>query len=119
MPPKAPADPSAPPLAAFNTDEIQTLIKRSVDDVVPTDAAYDPDRVAQWSNDILENTVGRLAALQRPFKYGCTCLVSHKTGAGACSATSAHWDEATDGCQTFRVELRDLWVIVTVFGLAI
>lgn len=42
-----------------------------------------------------------------------------KVGAGLHSASSCFWDNMTDGSCTVKWENKTIYVIVTVFGLAI
>jgi len=48
-----------------------------------------------------------------------TCAIMQKNGAGFHAASSCYWDNLTDGSCTVRWENKTMYVIVSVFGLAI
>jgi len=41
------------------------------------------------------------------------------SAAGLCTGVSCWWDNQTDGSKTFRIELKYMYLIITVFGLSI
>ena len=49
-------------------DEVEALVKESIDAVLEN-APYKHDFVGQWTNDVVETCVKRLAGLGKPFKY--------------------------------------------------
>jgi len=75
--------------------------------------------VSQWSSNIVEQSLKRLTALGKPFKYVVSVVILQKTGAGLHTASSCYWDNATDGSCTVRWENKTMYVISSVFGLAI
>lgn len=48
-----------------------------------------------------------------------TCAIMQKNGAGFHAASSCYWDNMTDGSCTVRWENKTMYVIVSVYGLAI
>uniref|UniRef100_A0A8C9RYB6 Dynein light chain Tctex-type 1 n=1 Tax=Scleropages formosus TaxID=113540 RepID=A0A8C9RYB6_SCLFO len=80
---------------------------------------YQHSRVNQWSSSVVENCLGQLTKLGKPFKYIVTCIIMQKNGAGLQTATSCFWDNTTDGSCTVRWENKSMYCIVSVFGLAI
>jgi dynein light chain Tctex-type 1 len=74
--------------------------------------AYQHNKVNQWTSNILEACLKRLAALNKPFKYigiyvccsgmpfpsrTVTATILQKNGAGLHTSSSCFWDNATDG----------------------
>ncbi|CAG9461412.1 unnamed protein product [Pedinophyceae sp. YPF-701] len=104
--------------ATFVGDEVGTVIKDSIDEVLQNQQ-YEPRQVPQWTSSCLETCVRKLTNLQKPMKYIVTCVIMQKTGAGLCTACSCWWDNAMDGSRTFRWENKTMYCLVTVFGLAI
>uniref|UniRef100_A0A8C9S4Z7 Dynein light chain Tctex-type 1 n=1 Tax=Scleropages formosus TaxID=113540 RepID=A0A8C9S4Z7_SCLFO len=82
-------------------------------------STYQHSRVNQWSSSVVENCLGQLTKLGKPFKYIVTCIIMQKNGAGLQTATSCFWDNTTDGSCTVRWENKSMYCIVSVFGLAI
>eukprot|EP00161_Ancyromonas_sigmoides_P000621 TRINITY_DN1047_c0_g1_i1.p2 TRINITY_DN1047_c0_g1~~TRINITY_DN1047_c0_g1_i1.p2 ORF type:complete len:132 (-),score=99.21 TRINITY_DN1047_c0_g1_i1:48-392(-) len=105
--------------SSFVVEDVQTIIKDSVDATLPTTQAYAHGKVGQWTSNIVEQCLKRLSALNKPFKYVVTCLVMQRNGAGLHTASSCYWDNTTDGSCTFRWDGKFIVVITTVFGLAI
>ncbi len=99
-------------------DEVEALVKESIDAVLEN-APYKHDFVGQWTNDVVETCVKRLAGLGKPFKYVVTCVIMQRNGAGLHTAASCFWDNDTDGSRTVRWENQSLYAVVTAFGLAL
>ena len=66
-------------------------------DAVLANAPYKHAFVGQWTNDVVETCVKRLAGLNKPFKYVVTCVIMQRNGAGLHTAASCFWDNDTDG----------------------
>jgi len=111
----SPPDPSQ---AAFVPDDVNDIIKETVDGVLQNQDYAHP-LVGQWTNDVVAQCVRRLTALGKPFKYVVTCVIMQRTGAGLHTASSCYWDTETDGSRTVRWENKTMYCIVSVFGLAI
>ncbi|CAD7694751.1 unnamed protein product [Ostreobium quekettii] len=75
-------------------------------------------QLGQWTSNILEHSIKKLAGLNKPFKYIVTCIIMQKNGAGLHTAASCYWDNSTDGSRTVRWENKTLYCICTVFGVA-
>ena len=65
-------------------------------DGVLKDASYDDSKVDQWINDICEETMKKLAATMKPFKYIVTCTLTQKTNAGLQVTSSHYWKNSSD-----------------------
>mmetsp|Transcript_28814 Transcript_28814/g.63480 ORF Transcript_28814/g.63480 Transcript_28814/m.63480 type:complete len:114 (-) Transcript_28814:924-1265(-) len=104
--------------AAFVADDVSNIIKESIDAVLQNQQ-YNENKVSQWTSVCLENTIKKLTALNKPFKYVVTCVIMQKNGAGLHTAASCWWDSATDGSRTVRWENKSMYCICTVFGLAL
>ena len=102
----------------FVGDDVNDIIKESIDAVLGN-APYKHAFVGQWTNDVVETCVKRLAALNKPFKYVVTCVIMQRNGAGLHTASSCYWDNDTDGSRTVRWENKSMYCVTTVFGLAI
>nr|ALX72360.1 cell protein CPr5 [Odontobuthus doriae] len=102
----------------FVIDDVSTIIKEAVEGIIAGNA-YQHSKVNQWTNSIVEQILGQLTKLNKPFKYIVTCIVMQKNGAGLHTASSCYWDDSTDGSCTVRWENKTVYCIVSVFGLAI
>ncbi|KAI8803438.1 Tctex-1 [Cladochytrium replicatum] len=102
----------------FVVEEVNTVIKESIENTIQN-AAYHHNKVAQWNSNIVELCLKKLTQLNKPFKYIVTCTVMQKNGAGLHAASSAFWDSTTDGSTTYKYDSKTMYVIVSVFGLAI
>ncbi|KTF81972.1 hypothetical protein cypCar_00045612 [Cyprinus carpio] len=103
---------------AFVVDEVSSIVKESLEAVIGRNP-YEQKRVNQWVSSVVEQCLGQLSKLSKPFKYIVTCIIMQKNGAGLQSASSCFWDNTTDGSCTVRWENKHLYCIVSVFGLAI
>ncbi|KAF4516791.1 hypothetical protein B566_EDAN004630 [Ephemera danica] len=102
----------------FNADEVSPIIKEAVEKVIGGNS-YEQGKVNSWSNSVVEACLTTLTKHQKPFKYIVTCTIMQKNGAGLHTASSCYWDNTTDGSCTVRWENKTMYVIVSVFGLAI
>ena len=89
--------------AVFVGDDVNDIIKESIDAVLEN-APYKHAFVGQWTNDVVETCVKRLAALNKPFKYVVTCVIMQRNGAGLHTASSCYCNNDTDGSRTVRWE---------------
>ncbi|XP_041831703.1 dynein light chain Tctex-type 1 [Melanotaenia boesemani] len=103
---------------AFDVDEVREIVKEAVETTIGENA-FQQSRVHQWSNSVVEQCLGQLGKLGKPFKYIVNCVIMQKTGAGLQTASSCFWDNATDGSCTVKWENETMYCIITVFGLAI
>mmetsp|Transcript_2467 Transcript_2467/g.5085 ORF Transcript_2467/g.5085 Transcript_2467/m.5085 type:complete len:114 (-) Transcript_2467:74-415(-) len=103
--------------AAFVAEDVNNIIKESIDSIL-LNATYTQQKVGQWTSQIVESCMKRTTALNKPFKYVVTCVIMQKNGAGLHTASSCYWDNATDGSRTVRWENKTMYCVTTVFGLA-
>lgn len=75
----------------FSPDDVNSLIKESVDAVL-AGQQYSEVKVGQWTSACLEGCMQRLSALERPYKYVVTCIIMQKTG-GSCVCVSVGKEE--------------------------
>jgi dynein light chain Tctex-type 1 len=106
------------PETTFVVDEVSTVIKESVETTIGVNT-YQHQKVSQWSSNIVEQCLKRLTGLGKPFKYVVSVVILQKKGAGLHTASSCYWDNSTDGSCTVRWENKTMYVIASVFGLAI
>jgi len=104
--------------AAFVVEDVQNIIKESVEGTLQN-AVYHPSKVPQWTNNVVEQCMKRLSALNKPFKYIVTIIIMQRNGAGLHTASSCYWDNSSDGSYSHKWENKSMCCITTVFGLAI
>ncbi|XP_053545882.1 dynein light chain Tctex-type 1-like [Bombina bombina] len=105
---------------SFVVDEVSGITKESIESSIGGNGnAYQHNKVNQWTNNVVEQTLSQLTKLSKPFKYIVTCVIMQKNGAGLHTASSCFWDNSTDGSCTVRWENKTMYCIVTAFGLAI
>lgn len=104
--------------STFVPDEAKTRMKEVVDALL-VDATYDQAMVAKWVNAIVEDTTKAMVSMNKPFKYITTCVIMQRTGAGLHTASSCYWDSTLDGYAVLRVDLKTMYIIATVFAVAL
>lgn len=102
----------------FVVDDVTNVIKESVESVIGSNA-YQHNKINQWTSNVVEQCLSQLTKMNKPFKYIVTCVIMQKNGAGLHTASSCFWDSTTDGSCTVKWENKTMYVIVSVFGLAI
>lgn len=102
----------------FIAEDISTVIQECLENILGG-STYQSSKTDAWTNQVVEACLGKLAALEKAFKYSVTCTLMQKTGAGLHAASSCWWDPNTDGSCTVRWENKTMHCVVTVFGLAL
>lgn len=85
---------------------------------------YTKDKVNVWCNSILDNAIRNLNKLEKPFKYALTCIIQQNNGAGLVTTGinekikkgCGNYDDNTDGIVSIQKEIRDIIVVMTVYG---
>eukprot|EP01027_Heterolobosea_sp_BB2_P015306 GEZU01021913.1.p1 GENE.GEZU01021913.1~~GEZU01021913.1.p1 ORF type:complete len:116 (+),score=18.15 GEZU01021913.1:107-454(+) len=106
------------PLGVFNPDEVKAIIENSVKQTL-SNVSYNVKKIDQWTSNIIEEILKRLAELKKPFKYVVTCIVQQRTGAGLHSAFSANWDISGDGVCSDTWSNDSMHCVTTVFAVGI
>lgn len=102
-------------------EDVGNILKESIDSVLQN-ATYNHKKVGQWTNAIVENSIKRLTAQNKPFKYigvyglGCfLCLLCSSVNPKAMNAETSNtfpWsrfgssdlrDHAADWCRPAHV----------------
>nr|XP_020445390.1 dynein light chain Tctex-type 1 isoform X2 [Monopterus albus] len=104
----------------YQTEEEESafVVEESVEATIGRNT-YQHNRVNQWSTSVVEQCLGQLGKLGKPFKYIVNCIIMQKNGAGLQTASACFWDNSTDGSCAVRWENKSMYCIVNVFGLAI
>ena len=76
--------------------------------------------VNNWTSNVVEGCLKRLASLSKPFKYVVAANIMQRCGAGVHTAATCWWDAETDGkmCVTYDKN-STMYVVVSVFWVAI
>jgi len=102
----------------FPEEDVDTIVKNAITSFLDS-AAYNPRKVNDWINTIVDSCLKELQSLNRPFKYIVSCVIMQKNGAGLETAASLFCDITKDGRVTVPWENATMHVIVTVYGLAL
>mmetsp|Transcript_12050 Transcript_12050/g.48500 ORF Transcript_12050/g.48500 Transcript_12050/m.48500 type:complete len:117 (+) Transcript_12050:77-427(+) len=102
----------------FPQEDIETIVKNAITSTL-SDHLYNPKKVNDWINTIVDACLKELQSLNRPFKYVVTCVIMQKNGAGLDTGTALFWDTSKDGLVCIPWENPTMHVIITVFGAAL
>ncbi|KAK9828431.1 hypothetical protein WJX81_007530 [Elliptochloris bilobata] len=97
---------------------MDTLIRESVSQTIG-DNPFSQARVHQWTSNMTDGCLKRLAALNKPFKYVCHFALGQRAGAGLQAASTVRWNDKTDGKMSVKWESQTVLVLATVFWLAV
>ncbi|EIE23536.1 dynein light chain 9, partial [Coccomyxa subellipsoidea C-169] len=98
--------------------EVDALIRETIVLTLGSDSQFDHNNMNQWTNEIIEGCLKRLAGLGKPFKYVVPGDLL-QVGAGLHSACTARWNDKTDGKLTVQWENRTVLVLATAYWLAV
>lgn len=102
----------------FVADDVSTLIQETIEQILGG-SSYQSSKIDAWSNQVIEQSLAKLTAQDKAFKYLVTATLMQKMGAGLHAATSCYWDASTDGSCTVKWENKTMICAVSVFGLAV
>lgn len=109
--------------AEFPSEDVEQIVKAAIHACFPEekggDKIYNPRKVNDWINTIVDSCLKNLVDMERPFKYIITCIIMQKNGAGMDAAASMFWDNGKDGCTVVPWENSTMHCVVTVYGLAL
>ncbi|OSX81576.1 hypothetical protein BU14_0014s0123 [Porphyra umbilicalis] len=103
------------PLRVNDETFMRSTVQKTVKEVIGAEE-YAHARTDGWTNDIVDNLVKNLVALDRSYKYIVTCMIVQKCGAGMRSSTQCFWNPASDIGLSVQVENPSMYVITTVFA---
>ena len=102
----------------FSSEDVETVVKNTVSTVLEA-GMYNPKKVNDWCNSIIDISLKELQSLARPYKYVITALIMQKNGGGMVSAASMYWDNTKDGVCKVTWENGTMHCVVTVYGLSV
>jgi dynein light chain Tctex-type 1 len=102
----------------FVVEDIETTVKSAIGSVL-NGSTYIPNKVNDWSNNVIAGALKGLQSLNRPYKYAISVIIMQKNGAGMTSAAATYWDVNTDGLCKVTWENNTIHCIVTVYGLSV
>lgn len=82
--------------AEFLVEDVETIVKNALQTTL-SEVQYDHEKVAAWTNQVIDACLKGLQGLGKPFKYVVTCILMQKNGAGLHTAAGAFWDTKKDG----------------------
>mmetsp|Transcript_44615 Transcript_44615/g.54006 ORF Transcript_44615/g.54006 Transcript_44615/m.54006 type:complete len:118 (+) Transcript_44615:144-497(+) len=102
----------------FSVEDVETVVKSAIG-VVLNDTMYNPKKVNDWSNSIIDTSLKGLQSLNRPYKYAISIIIMQKNGAGLITVVSPFWDTSKDGLCKVTWENSTMHCIATVFGMSV
>ena len=103
--------------ADFVIEDVEAIVRTGITSCL-ADNMYNPRKVDDWANTIIDAVLKELHALHRAFKYIITCIIMQKNGAGLSTSATMFWDATKDGHCKVSWENQTMHCIVTVYGLS-
>eukprot|EP00500_Bicosoecida_sp_ms1_P002962 CAMPEP_0203814920 /NCGR_PEP_ID=MMETSP0115-20131106/6777_1 /ASSEMBLY_ACC=CAM_ASM_000227 /TAXON_ID=33651 /ORGANISM="Bicosoecid sp, Strain ms1" /LENGTH=122 /DNA_ID=CAMNT_0050723805 /DNA_START=24 /DNA_END=392 /DNA_ORIENTATION=- len=102
----------------FLVEDVETIVKNALQSTL-SENMYNPKKVNDWTNTVIDGCLKGLQTLNKSFKYIVTCIIMQKNGAGLHTTATTFWDVKKDGFCKVPWENSTMHCIVTVYGLAI
>ncbi|KAI8973804.1 dynein light chain [Mycotypha africana] len=102
----------------FTADEIQSIIKDTVEQVLNNEE-YAHSKVPQWNSNIIDACLTKLKEGSKNHKYIVTCIILQNKGAGFYAGSTVYWDNQNDASASYRFESKSMFAIVNVFALSL
>ncbi|GMI40736.1 hypothetical protein TrCOL_g10101 [Triparma columacea] len=106
------------PSEEFPEEDIQTIVKPAIAQLL-NGVQFNPSKVNDWCNTIIDTCLKELQSLSKPYKYVITCVMMQKNGGGMTTSAACYWDGAKDGKTRVPFENDTMHCIVTVYGLSV
>ncbi len=100
------------------TKVIELKIENEKDQSVFNSLVFNNGKSSLWSNQLIDQCIRGLIKLDKPYKYIVTCVLQQHTGAPMATMATGYFEE-TDGAVSKTIAINDLFLCLTVFGLAI
>ena len=97
---------------------IELRIENDKDQSLYSALVYNNDKSTLWSNQLIDQCIRGLIKLDKPYKYVVTCVLQQNTGAPIATVAAGYFEE-TDGAVSKTIAVNDIFLCLTVFGLAI
>ena len=97
---------------------VELKIENDKDQRTFNSLVYEQDKSVSWSNQLIDNCLRGLVKLEKPYKYVVTCVLHQNTGAAINTMACGYFEE-TDGAVSKTIAVNDIYLCLTVFGLAI
>ncbi|KAG8341615.1 putative Tctex 1 family [Trypanosoma vivax] len=79
---------------------------------------YKHEQIPSVVSAITEGVVQRLTQeAVLPRKYVAHCVIIQKTGAGFHALSACSWNIASDSCYVYKAENKEMYCIVTIYGV--
>jgi len=102
----------------FSVEDAETIVKGAISRLLSSHH-YKPQKVNDWSNNLIDSSLKELQSLNKPFKYAITTTIMQKNGAGMVCASSTYWDQCKDGLCKVNWENETMHCAVVVYGLSV
>ena len=77
---------------------------------------YKEEKTEQWSNQVMDKCLAKLAGRESKYKYSVTCVLMQKNGAGLVTSSSQYWEKHdADLYVPVPWENNSIHCIVTIF----
>lgn len=98
-------------------DELGTVAKKVIEDVITQDLYFLPETVNSWCQQIIDQCLKEFSKMTKPYKYIVTCFIMQRNGAGFQCASTCFWDTKTDGIISVTVDFQHLNCLVTIYAV--
>ncbi|GMH84647.1 hypothetical protein TL16_g09983 [Triparma laevis f. inornata] len=102
----------------FSSEDVETVIKNTIA-IVLESAMYNPKKVNDWCNSIIDSCLKELQSLSRPYKYVITAVIMQRNGGGLVTSAATFWDGQKDGVCKVSWDNETMHAVVTVYGLSV
>lgn len=105
--------------AEFSVEDVEAIVRTAIVATLNPQPEYNPKKVNEWTNAIVQSCLKEMQALARPFKYVITCVIMQKTGAGLNTTASMFWDKTKDGHCKIPWQNATMHCLVTIYGISV
>ncbi|XP_014243722.1 dynein light chain Tctex-type 1-like [Cimex lectularius] len=102
----------------FDHAEVEDIIRNAIRFGISQER-FNPALLKQWTRNVSEECIEKLANLKKPYKFFVFCDISQNSGVGMHHIITAYWDEDIDTYHTVIWNNKTILCIVTVLGVCI
>lgn len=106
-------------IPGFDDDEVSRIIIDVIENNLENEKIFENEKLKDWTDTIVRETLQELAELNQPFKYILTCDIIQRYGAGIYSHSSCFFNPTTDVVKTIKWENDAMFCNVTLYALGV
>lgn len=106
-------------IPGFDDEEVTKVTIDVIEKILEDEKVFKYEKLKDWTDTIVRETLKELAELNQPFKYILMCDIIQRYGAEIYSFSSCFFNPTTDAVKTIKWENDAMFCTVTLYALGV